>query len=35
MLVCGLAEVVLISKTLHKINVGGIYFSRYFRPVGT
>jgi hypothetical protein len=35
MLVRGLAEVVLISKTLHKINVVDIYSSRYFRPVGT
>jgi hypothetical protein len=35
MLVRGLAEVVLISKTLHKTNVVGIYLSRYPRPVGT
>lgn len=35
MLVRGLAEVVLISKTLRKINVVGIYFSTYFRRVGT
>ena len=34
-LVRGLAEVVLISKTLRKINVVCIHFSRYFRPVRT
>jgi hypothetical protein len=35
MLVRDVAEVVLILKTMRKINVVGIYFFRYFRPVGT